>query len=223
MRAGMLLFGGADSQGTPIPWLVNIIEPFFSVLLGSLLLLIFLIRCINIFPTLLPNDLLFWFGAQEVITIWSLSSFWISIKKLSFSPSRIGHIGWGRSDFWCILRCYELLEWFLDLKYFLAWWPLQATIIGFWPLLLCGLLSNFVTFASVGGQPRFDPNLELLIINLCVAVHIKSPQNCDKFSLRRKILKFPQKSFQIRPVQPPITPVINLLESTLHREIIRVF
>ena len=74
MRAGMLLFGGADSQGTPIPWLVNILEPFFSVLLGPLLL-IFLIRCINIFTTLLPNDLLFLLGAQEVITIWSLSSF----------------------------------------------------------------------------------------------------------------------------------------------------
>lgn len=224
MRAGMLIFSGADSQGTPISWLVNILEPFFSVLLRSLLhLLIFLIGCINIFSALLSNDLLFLRRAQEVVTVWALSSFWISIKKLSFSPSRIGHIGWGRSDFWCILRCYELLKWLLDLKYFLAWWALQAAIIGFGPLLLCSLLSNSVTFSSVGGQPRFDPNLELLIVDLCVAVHIKSPQNCDKLSLGSKILKFAQKSFQIRPVQPPIIPVVNLLESSLHREIIRVF
>jgi len=75
MRAGMLIFGGANSQGIPISWLVNILELFLSVLLRSLLLLIFLIGCINIFSTLLPNDLLFLQRAQEVITVWTLPRF----------------------------------------------------------------------------------------------------------------------------------------------------
>lgn len=76
---------------------------------------------------------------------------------------------------------------------------------------------------AIASQIGLQPDCKLLKINPCIAIQVVPPQNPVYDFVRRKTTLSPQKLSDIFLIKPAILPIVYVMESAFHIEIILVF
>lgn len=161
----------------------------------------------------------------KVVSTWGpYSLLAVSVLKLcvthsvcSFSRAFLwGAHSWRKKRFVTRLFKYNSLSGWHAVSGLLSAIDLSATLrpfaffLGSWP---CPWKTSKATFHAL---------LKLAEVNFCVSIHVKSPQNTDKFLLRCDMCTLDKEALQVAYVYILIVPVIDGLECLLKREIIGI-